>query len=160
MLSDRYRRPRIVCIRSVHLRSVASFSDGNTNEIGGVLGAELGHDVGAVDLDGSRTDSEVLRGLLIRRGCNYLGKNLCLAQRQWLTARKFHSQIFTAVAVHSILRPSTDNLTNAFQNGSQRERLFDKIESAIFYRLDGRWNGRHARHYNDRGGVVVSMNVF
>ena len=56
------------------------------HQIGGVLGAELVHDAGAVHLDGARADAERAAGLLVGSAGDDAGQHLALARREQFRA--------------------------------------------------------------------------
>src|SRR6266851_3379197 len=66
----------------------ASFVVHDTDEIGRVLGPELGHDAGPVHLDGARADPELAAGLLAGSAGHDLGQHILLAAGQRLATRE------------------------------------------------------------------------
>src|ERR1700730_8023828 len=53
------------------------------DQVGGIPGAELFHDVGAMILDGARADPKVASGLLVGSAGGELLQHFALAPRQW-----------------------------------------------------------------------------
>src|ERR1700744_1009792 len=57
----------------------------DADEVGGVPGAELLHDVGAVILNSPRADTERAAGFLVRGAAGELLQDFAFAPRQWFT---------------------------------------------------------------------------
>ena len=64
---------------------MVSIDQGNANEIGGIFRVKFSHNVSAMDLDSSRTYSEMSRGFLIGGRTDDFDQKLCLPPGQRLT---------------------------------------------------------------------------
>jgi hypothetical protein len=68
------------------------------SEIDRILGAELVHDVGAVDFDRSLADAQIYGRFLVGGAGRDQGKNLALAARQKVAAREDRRRDFRTIA--------------------------------------------------------------
>ena len=71
-----------------------AFGHHDPHQIGGVLGAELLHDAGAVHLDGARADAELPAGLLVGVSASRPGNGIDMRSDAWLGClRRSHAAI-------------------------------------------------------------------
>ena len=100
----RARRGNERCKRSRRIISAVTrfgrpvFAEHDAHQIGGVLGAELFHDPGAVNFDGAIADAELLSGFLVGGALDDLAEHVLLARRQRLAARKIELRLLVDAA--------------------------------------------------------------
>ncbi len=104
------------------------------NQIGGVLGAELLHDVGAMILNGPRADTELPAGFLVGVARRKQLQHLALAHGERLAPREIQGRHFERRACSAAPRKRFDRLLDPGDDLRAAERLFDEIKRAI---LDG-----------------------
>src|SRR5512136_2144441 len=78
----------------------AAFAHHDADEVGGVAGADLLHQVGAVHLDGARADAELAARLLVGGAGDDLSEHVLLAPAERLAAGEIEAlRLVRAVAV-------------------------------------------------------------
>src|ERR1700730_2631342 len=92
----------------------ASLAQHDANEIRRVLGNKFFHDMNAMDLDGPRADTKILRRLLVGGGGRDLAQHVVLARREPIAAREGSWWGFAAVAILvSLVAPAIDRFAHA-----------------------------------------------
>jgi hypothetical protein len=108
MLSARISRARLFACSSMRGRRVASLRSGladcYSNQIGRILGPELLHDMGTVNFEGARADSQLIAAPLVRRSAGDKRENLSLPWRQAKPVRYTRNNGLVVCRFASLLR--------------------------------------------------------
>src|ERR1700730_2079794 len=130
----------------------ASVTKHHANKVDCVLGAQLFHDMQAMDLDGSSTDAKISCGFLAGSGGYDLVQYIAFALRG---ATAGGEGLGWRIAAEGT--PAIDCLTHTRDHCVSPDLLFQEIISAVFDRLDCGRDVAAARHDEDRRRIVPSV---